>query len=450
MSQKLREKISMKEARIAVLGLGYVGLPTAALFANLGFRVKGIDVNPEIVSQVNNCKLKTKEKGLQELIVTACKRGPFSATTEPFEALDEADVVIICVQTPVSITGNADLSFLKSACEAVGKSLKRNKLIILQSTVPPKTINSVVVPLLENRSGLKCGMDFWLAYCPERLAPGNGLHDLTENTRLIGAHDKESALLSEALFCIATSGKLLVSDISSTEVSKLAENTFRFVNIAFANELSIICKQIDVDVKEVIRLANSHPRVNIHQPGCGAGGPCLSKDTNLLLSANNADYFKADVISAAIKMNKYMPIYLADLVAGSLQSNGKEIHGSKVAVLGTAYKGDVDDSRDSPAKGIICELKKMKMKIVVYDPNCAENFGERKVDNLYEAVDGVDCIIIATDHKEFSVLNLAEIKRLMNEKPIIVDGKRIISPSEAKKFGFEYVSTSCASEISDS
>jgi UDP-N-acetyl-D-mannosaminuronic acid dehydrogenase len=444
LSARLLDMINRKTAKITVIGLGYVGLPTAALFANIGFQVMGFDKNQKIVSQINNSNIQTKEPDLEKIVINSHKKGLLNATSVSSEALSEADVLIVCVQTPVDAEGNANLSFLRSASENISKFLKKGSLVVIQSTVPPKTIGTLIVPLLEKDRRVKCGVDFWLAYCPERLAPGSGLLDLAANSRLIGAYDSESAVLCGALFQLATSGKLLITDIASSEVSKLAENTFRYVNIAFANELALICKQINVDVNEVIRLANTHPRVNILKPGCGAGGPCLSKDTHLLLTSNNQNLSKIEVIPAAIKLNSNMPKYIAELAVNAIRQKGKTVSKSKIAVFGTAYKADVDDPRDSPTEGIIRELKKSKATLVVFDPYCTESFGEQKADSIAEAAKDADCIIIATDHTPFLKLNLSEIKSLMKEKPVLVDGKRIISPPEARCSGFEYVATSCA------
>lgn len=446
LDNKLLEIIKKTEAKIVIMGLGSVGLPTAALFANLGFRVIGVDVNPKIINQINEGRLQTQELGLQELISRVHQEGLLSATTTPSEALTEADIVIICVQTPLDKQGHVNLSFLRRACEEIAQALTRNRLVVIQSTVPPTTIGTIVVPVLEEKSGLKCGIDFWLTYCPERMAPGNGLHDLSANTRLIGAYDLESAIIGSALFRLATKGRLLITNISSAEVSKLAENAFRYANIAFANELALICKQIGVDVNEVIELANTHPRVNIHQPGCGAGGPCLSKDTHLLLNSVRLSNFKADVLPAAIRVNSNMPRYIAELAMTALNRIGKTVGSSKIAVFGTAYKEGVNDSRGSPSEGIIYELKQKQARVIVFDPYCDESFGAQKASSLIEAVTGVDCIVVATAHTEFCKLNLAEINELMNENPIIVDVKRIISSTQARNLGFEYITISCALE----
>ncbi len=439
----LIEKIATKQAKIAVVGLGYVGLPTAAMFANLGFKVNGLDTNSKIVHGINKNKLESTELGLEKQVREARDKGLLEATCVAFEALSGVDVVIACVQTPVDKQGNANLSFLEKACGEIGRHLRRQELVIIQSTVPPGSVCKVVLPIFEEQSGLKCGVDFWLTYCPERMAPGNGLNDLAANARLIGAYDCQSAVLGVELFKLVTKGELLVTNIASAEISKLAENTFRFVNIAFANELALICGQLGVDVQEVIRLANTHPRVNIHQPGCGAGGPCLSKDTNLLLKSVEFTGFKADVIPAALRLNTAMARYIVDFAEQGLDKFGKSLEHAKVAVFGTAYKGDVNDSRDSPSEGIIRELDRRHAKVIVYDPICSESFGQYKAKDLVEAVKGVDCIIIATDHKHFSELNLAEIKALMNKNPLIVDGKRIINPAVAKNTGFDYIAVSC-------
>jgi UDP-N-acetyl-D-mannosaminuronic acid dehydrogenase len=438
------KRISQKTAQIAVVGLGYVGLPTAALFAENGFNVTGFDINQKIVNEINSSTISSNEPNLGELVATARKKGLLKATFVPSETMQDADVIIVCVQTPVDKEGNANLSYLQSAFNEVSKYFKKGSLLIVQSTVPPNTIRGLIIPLLEKTRELKCGTDFWLAYCPERLAPGNGLQDLNANSRLIGGYDSASAEICSKLFKLVTNGHLLITDMQSAEVSKLAENTFRYVNIAYANELAIICKQLGVDVKEVIRLANTHPRVNIHQPGCGAGGPCLSKDSHLLIASSGQKLRGAKVIPAAISVNNNMPKYIAKLAVDSLKKNGKDIRKSKIAVFGTAYKGDVDDSRDSPSEGIIRELSQKNANLVVFDPHCSESFGAQKAKNLTEAAKDADCVILAVEHKAFLELDLSKIKSLMKENPVIVDGKRIINPAEARRIGFEYVAASNA------
>jgi UDP-N-acetyl-D-mannosaminuronic acid dehydrogenase len=276
------------------------------------------------------------------------------------------------------------------------------------------------------------------------MAPGNGLSDLSTSTRLIGAYNPESASLAYELFSLITQGKLQLTNIESAELSKLAENTFRFINIAFANELSLICKGLGVDALEVIKLANTHPRVNIHTPGCGAGGPCLSKDTQLLLDCYNSTIDNLGLISSSVKINDFMPKYVASLAENAIVSKSKKLPLSKIAVLGTAYKGDVDDARDSPAKGVIAELVKAGVQIIVFDPYCKESYGQKMAETVDEAVKDADCIIVVTDHKVFSTLNLSHVKKLMKDDPVIVDGRRVINAAAAKQLGFEYITASSA------
>lgn len=439
LKKNLSDKILGKKAKIAVMGLGYVGLPTATVLAKSGFQVIGIDINENIINGVSQGISHTREPDLDELILENSKRGNLNATDNALEALSEADIVIVCVQTPVDKDGRPNLTYLEKACKSIAEGLQKGSLVIIQSTIPPKTLENLVVPILEAQSGLKCGTDFWLAYCPERMTPGNGVNDLLTHPRVIGGYDSESIDIAAELFRFVTKGELLLTDAKSAEAAKLAENTFRYVNIAFANELALVCRELGIDSKEVIRLANTHPRVNIHNPGCGVGGPCLRKDTYLLARPNEKKLYRPELMLAAVKLNHYMPEYTAQLAVDALKKVGKNVKNSKIAVLGTAYKGEVNDSRDSPSEGIICELLRLGAKVVAYDPYCGECFGAEKANALLEAVREADCIVIATDHKAFCGLKLNEIRLLMNGNPIIVDGKRIVDPNEAKKQGFAYV-----------
>jgi len=439
--KKLVEKIKRRKVCIAVIGLGHVGLPTAAIFANTGFDVTGVDLKKEVVESVSCEKSPVKEPRLDELVKKAVRNGKLKTTTDTQMAVKKADILMICVMTPLTEDKKPNQTYLKKACEDVAKELSEKKLVVIQSTVSPGTIRSLVVRTLEERSGLKCGRDFWLAYCPERIAPGKALREFVENSRIVGGYDSDSTDVAAQLFKTVTKGKILKTDCASAEVAKLAENTFRFVNIAFANELALICEQVGVDAMEVVRLANTHPRVNIHRAGVGVGGPCLPKDPYLLLhSVVDAD-FRSRVIEPSGQLNKSMPKHAVELVVKGLKRIGENVKGSKVAVLGAAYKAEVDDARNSPAEGIVRELMSLGAKVVVYDPYCKESFGADKARDLMTAIDGANCLVIATDHKMFEDLNLRKIKSSMSAKPIIVDGKRIVDPVKAKKQGFSYYGT---------
>lgn len=435
---KLVEKIKRRKAHISVIGLGHVGLPTAAIFADAGFDVVGVDLKREIVESVSSEKSPVKEPGLNALVKKVVRNGKLRTTTDAQWAMRKADIAMICVMTPLTEDKKPNQMYLKKACEDVAGELSGRKLVVIQSTVPPGTIKSLVVGTLEERSGLKCGLDFWLAYCPERIAPGRAVREFAENARIVGGYGLDSADIAAQLFKTVTKGKVLKTNCATAEVAKLAENTFRFVNIAFANELALICEQVSVDVTEVVRLANTHPRVNIHRAGFGVGGPCVPKDPYLLLHSVVGTDFRSRVIEPSGELNEFMWRHAVELVVKGLKKVGKDVEGSTVAVLGVAYKAEVDDVRNSPAETIVRELTGLGAKIMVYDPYCDESFGAEKARDVMTAIEGVDCLVIATDHKMFQDLDIRKIKSLMSPKPIIVDGKRIVNPVKAKEQGFAY------------
>ena len=439
MKKELVEMVRTRQARIAVIGLGHVGLPASSLFADAGFQVTGADLKQEVVEAVSSGKSHIRELRLEELVGKVVRQGRLKVTTNTRQAAREADIVMLCVQTPITKGKKPSLTHLRKACEAVADGLSKGKLVVVHSTVPPGTTKNLVAKMLEEGSGLKCGEDFWLAYCPERIAPGKAIQEFIENVRIVGGYNSESVEIAVELFKTVTSGEILTTDCTSAEVAKVAENTFRDVNIAFANELALICEQMGVDVMDVIRLANTHPRVNIHKPGCGVGGPCLPKDPYLLLYSVKEKGFKSKMIKPSRELNDYMSKHAVELVVEGLTKAGKDVSKSKVAVLGVAYKGEVDETRNSPAERIVRELLSLGVDVMVYDPYCDESFGAERAKDVDEAVRGADCIVIATDHKLFGDLDLGKIKALMSENPVLVDGRRIVHPVEAKKQGFTYL-----------
>lgn len=442
MKTDLANKIRLKKARIAVVGLGRVGLPTATIFANNGYQVIGADVKKDRVNiVVSPLKYRIREPGLGELVEKVVRKKNLRATTNVAKAVKEADVIIICVQTPITSDKHPNLTYLQKACENVAQGLSQGKLIIVESTVPPGTTRNLIAKILEE-SGLKCGEDFWLVCCPETMAPGKFLREFVENPRIVGGYNRESANIASELLRMVVKGEIAVTDCTSAEVSKLVGNTFRDVNIAFANELSIICEQIGVDVKEVIRLASMHPRTrNIHVPGPGVGGPCLIKDPYLLLHSVEESDFRSKVIKASRELNEQMPHHIVELVVRALREVGKDVEKSKISVLGVAYKGEVDDVTASPAGKIIHDMMRLRSRVTVFDPYSEETFGAKRAETLMEAVEGADCIVVATDHKMFEEIELDKVKALMNENSVIVDSRRVLNPIEAKKQGFRYLGT---------
>lgn len=428
-------KARSRTAKVVVFGLGHVGLAKAAIIAEASFHVTGVDVNSQIIEAVSMQNIGMNEPGLNELIRQTTKSGHFRATLNGSAAAKEADIIIICVPTPIKEDKTPDLSYIEYTCKTIAHNLGEGKLVIVESTLPPRTTKTFIAPILEEGSGLKCGLDFWLAHCPERITPGKALKEFIENDRIIGGYNTESAEIVAEFFKSFTKGKILTTDATTAEVAKLAENTFRDVNIAYANQLALIC-ELGVDVLEVIKLANTHPRVNIHTPGPGVGGPCLPKDPYLLTYPTKAINY--DIITTARQINDYMPKHIIELILQAFTDTRKDIKGSTIATLGTAYKADVDDSRFSPAETVIKELINLGAKPIVYDPYCEESFGARKTKTIEEAVSNADCVVIVTDHMAFKSLNLQEIKKLMKRNPIIVDGRRMVNQVEAENLGFTY------------
>ncbi|RLG83521.1 MAG: nucleotide sugar dehydrogenase [Thermoprotei archaeon] len=419
--------------RICVIGLGYVGLPTATTFASRGFNVIGVDVDVNKVEAVNSGRCYIKELGLDVLLRNVVSRGLLRATTDAVEAVKQSDAVIIAVPTPVK-DNVADLSYLKDALEVVKKGLHRGMLVVIESTIPPRTTVNFAKPLLEE-SGLEVEEDFFLAHVPERIAPGKAIEELLNMPRVIGGVGPKSTEKALELYG-RVNPNLYPTDATTAEFVKLIENTFRDLNIAYANLLALMAERLGIDVYEAIRLANTHRRVNIHLPGAGVGGPCLTKDPYMLASLFE-EFWGTELIRLARKINEYMPKHTVDIVERALKDFGLSIKDARVAVLGAAYKGGVDDTRESPAKYVVQELRKRAARVTVYDPYTTESFGAERAFTLEDAVKDADVVLIVTDHPEFKEIDLNTVRELVRHS-IIVDGRRVIEPHKAIKHGFRY------------
>lgn len=438
LSDELKEKIKKKEAQIVVIGLGFVGLPTAVLFANAGFNVTGIDINPKIIEIVNEGKSPIEEPELDDLIRKVIENKKLVVSTKYDGTIENADVIIFVVQTPLGKNKKPDLTYLKNALTEASKYIKKQSLIIIESTTPPGTTHNIVIPIIEKISKLKNGVDFWVAYCPERIAPGKAVKEFIENNRLVGGTDETSTELAYSLLTQITKGKVIKTTALTAEISKVAENTFRDINIAYANELALLCEHLNADVISVIQCANTHPRVNIHLPGPGVGGPCLTKDPHFLITSVSME-LPSDLIIPSRKINDYMPKHVVSLTEEALKNQDKKISDCKIAIFGLAYKGDVNDTRESPAIKIYELLSARGANLVIVDPFINEWQGISIYDDPINAVVNADVILIATDHSMFKKLDYSLLKTKMNEKPILVDGKRILSKQQIEELGFVYV-----------
>jgi UDP-N-acetyl-D-mannosaminuronic acid dehydrogenase len=386
--------------KICVIGMGYIGLPTASTFAANGVKVVGVDINPRVLSTLQNGKLHIVEPGLNELFRKAIDCGNLTFTEKPVEA----DAYIIAVPTPFKENKKADMRFVISAAESIVPHLTRGQLVVLESTSPPRTTTDVLVPILE-QSGLNAGRDFLLAYSPERVLPGQILRELVENARVIGGIDPSSARAGRELYSIFVKGEIVLTDATTAEMVKLMENTYRDVNIAIANEFARLSDRFGVDAWEAIEIANRHPRVKILNPGPGVGGHCISVDPWFLVEAA-PDI--TSLIHTARDVNDSQPNFVVDWLIRHLGS----IRGKRIAALGLTYKPDVDDFRESPAVEVARLLRAAGADVLAYDPYA----GRVRLDDLSLSTDLTEVIrqaqvaVVLVGHKEIKQLSVAQIK----------------------------------------
>ncbi len=379
-------------SKVNVIGLGYIGLPTALMMASHGIEVVGTDYNNEIVETLKAGKTTFKEDGLDDLFYQALEAG-IEFTTE----YQVTDIYIISVPTPYDkFSKKVDASYVVSAVEDVLKICPKGAVIVIESTISPGTIDKYIRPIIENK-GMTIGEDVHLAHAPERIIPGNMVYELLHNNRTIGADDRKIGERVKEYYAAFCQGEIVVTDIRTAEMTKVVENTFRAVNIAFANELAKICRHDNLDVYEIIRICNMHPRVNILQPGPGVGGHCISVDPWFLVG----DYPSlAKVIDESMKTNDSMPDFVLNRIYEIMEENGlKDI--SKVGLYGLTYKENVDDMRESPTLQLLESQKRhLARELKVYDPFVKEDVVEGQYHDLDEFLDDVDFVVIMVKHDE--------------------------------------------------
>ena len=404
--------------KVCVIGQGYIGLPTAALFARNNCEVVGVDINEKMIENLNNGIIHIEEPGISDIIENALENDLYKASLNP----EKADAFIITVPTPY-ITDNysCDLSYVISACESIIPYLEKGNTVIVESTIAPMSTDEVIKPIFEN-AGFTIGEDLYLAHCPERVLPGKIIEELIHNDRIIGGITPECSKKAGAIYGQFVEGELMETEAKTAELSKCMENTFRDVNIALANELAKICAEIGVNTLDVIKMTNKHPRVNLHSPGPGVGGHCLAIDPYFI-------YSKAPETAKIIKLsrdtNKSMPDFVCKYVR-------KIINKGKIAIFGVSYKGNTGDDRESPAYEIIAKLEN-DYEIAIHDLHIENpNFV-----SLDDATKDCDLILILCDHNEFKNLDYDLIIKNM-ENPIIFDTKNIIEnvPEEIKLYNY--------------
>ncbi len=408
---------------ICVLGLGYIGLPTASLFATHGHKVLGVDVNEKIVETINAGEIHIEEPGLYTLARAAVGSGNLRAARAP----EVSDVYIICVPTPLTADKRCDLHFVEEATRSIVRLLKSGDLVILESTSPPGTTRDILAPMLAE-TGLEVGSELHLAHCPERVLPGRILKELIENARIIGGITPESAKVTEELYRGLVEGPIFLTDCTTAELAKIMENTYRDVNIALANELGRLCEKLGISAWEVIELANKHPRVDLHKPGPGVGGHCISIDPWFLVDKFPED---AKIIHLARRTNDAQPRHVVESVMKAIEKIGETK--PRVALFGVSYKGNVDDTRESPALEII-EALKDRVELAVYDPHVKGGVGH-EISSLEDAVSGSDLLLVVADHADFQFLAPDEIGKRMRNR-IVFDTRNFLNAERFREAGF--------------
>jgi len=428
----------VKFTKICVIGLGYIGLPTASTFAAHGINVLGVDTSQRIIDTLNQGEIHIHEPGLHDEVKKAIQSGNFTAATKPAEA----DAFIIAVPTPFQenkfgeyngMTYKlADMRAVISAAESIVPFLRKGNIVILESTSPPRTTVDLLTPILA-RSGLEAGRDFHLAYSPERVLPGQIMRELIENARVIGGVTPESAQAGHDLYATFVKGQIIKTDATTAEMVKLMENTYRDVNIAIANEFSRLADKFGVDVWEAISLANLHPRVKILAPGPGVGGHCISVDPWFFVEAAPE---LTPLIYHSRQVNDAQPHFVVDTVKRALGS----LNGKKIAALGLAYKPDVDDLRESPANEVVHLLQHEGAQVTAWEPFKPEadlagiNMSLTFEDSIKEA----DALLLLVKHSEFIKLNPSEVAQKTKAR-IVIDTVNGWDVHQWQNAGFKFL-----------
>ncbi|MFT3896001.1 MAG: nucleotide sugar dehydrogenase [Anaerolineales bacterium] len=427
----------MKFNKICILGLGYIGLPTASTFAANGVNVVGVDINPKIIEALKKGEIIIHEPGLRDVVAQAIQSGRLTAATKP----EETDAFLIAVPTPFKggeygdFEGRkyklADMDAVIAATESIVPVLRQGNLVVLESTSPPRTTIDLVAPILE-RSGLKAGTDFFLCYSPERVLPGQILRELIENARVIGGVTPESARAGHDLYATFVKGKIIETDSTTAEMVKIMENTTRDVNIAIANEFARLAEKFGVDVWEAISLANLHPRINLLNPGPGVGGHCISVDPWFFVEAAPE---LTPLIYHARHVNDTQPHFVVEKVKQALG----DLNGKKVAALGLAYKPDVDDLRESPATEVVHLLQNEGAQVKCWEPfkPDAQMDGIHMAASLNDAIQDADMLLLLVKHTEFGALKAEDIA-LQTKARIALDTVNAWKMDEWQNAGFQF------------
>ena len=409
--------------KITVAGLGCIGLPTAAILAENGHEVVGYDVDKALVARLASGRVDVAERGVRDLVQRALASGRLHPSSMPYPA----DAFIVCVPTP-TVARRPDLRAVEAAFSAIAPLLQDGSLVMLESTVPPGTTAAIAERVFE-----PLGLDLdaiHLAHCPERVLPGNIVDELLWNDRIVGGRRPIDAEMARAVYATFARGDIHTTDLVTAETVKIVENAYRDVNIAFANELAMLAEELGIDAWESIALANRHPRVNILKPGPGVGGHCIPVDPQFL---SNANPFVTELIQTARRVNERMPHFVSRRIAELVPPLPP---GRKIALLGAAYKADVDDARESPCEHVDACLRERGFTTAIYDPH-VRKFSRPLVPTLEDALAGADAAVLLTDHRAFAEIDPIETGMLMRSR-ILLDTRHFLNEEAWRAAGFDF------------
>ena len=417
---------------LCVVGVGYVGLPLIVAFDKKFDKVIGFDVSEKKIENLKNGIDITNEFSEKEL-----KQTKIDFTTDPSK-IKECNFIIVAVPTPISKDKIPVLSYVESAAEIIGKNLKKDSIIVFESTVYPGVTEDICVPILEKESGMKCGIDFKIGYSPERTNPGDKEHPVTKITKIVSGMDKESlGKIAEVYETIIEAGVYRAPDIKTAEAAKVIENIQRDLNIALVNELSLIFERMGIDTRKVLEAAGTKWNFHKYSPGL-VGGHCIGVDPYYLTYKAKHLGYRPQVILAGREINESMSKYLNNLVLNALIHLKKQIIDSKVLIMGLTFKENVPDTRNSKIRDVIYYLQKYSMQVIGYDPLLTEEAIKGFGIEPYKQGEKFDCVIVASPHDVFKDITLDKLKGLMTDRPILIDIKSFYDQEEALKKGFYY------------
>jgi UDP-N-acetyl-D-mannosaminuronic acid dehydrogenase len=422
--------------KVVVIGMGYVGVPVASALADAGHDVLGIDIDPRKVEDINagRSPLLTTERELEEMLSRVVSSGSLKATGS-YEECRDAEVVIICVDTPVQQSSRTpDYRALLSALEALAPCLRRGALVSVESTLSPGTMRDLVRPTLEEGSGMRVHEDFHLVHCPERVTPGRLLHNLVNLDRVVGGEVEESRRLAIQLYSDICRGTFHETNWVNAELCKTVENAYRDVQLAFANEVALLCERAGGDAFRVRELVNTCPGRSMLLPGPGVGGHCITKDSWLLTSAAREE---ARLIPAAREVNEGMPGHVAELVSRALEDGGGEVKGSHIVILGAAYRENIRETNNSPGLRLREILTSMGAEVRIHDPHVPPLEGVEVLRDLDAASEDADCLVLVTSHDAYREVDWGAIRRRMRG-PLVVDCRGFLETAAMEREGFRY------------